>query len=378
MTKRINIPEQIKIRVWTEAAGRCQFRNCNKPLWYNSLTLSDTKFGEFAHIIGASKDGPRGQWDSKDLQDKPENLMLLCERCHKEIDYGKNIKDYPKEVLHKMKNDHERSIRIALENLEKKTTILIFLCPIQDRLPAIDKRAIRSAIYPFNPDTFENDWYNIRISHFDRKLVTHFEKVVQEINAVFAQIQKRYNNKEIENLSVFAFGPMPLLMYLGKCLGDTIPSLIYQPNRNTSDTEKLWQWQKKGKSTLKFNVHKIKTGNSKDVGIILSLSDKVSEDKYINTIKDDFSLYEIFVDKPNTRLIEKKSDLMNFGKTYRILLNQIQENHGKDCNIHIFPAVPISIAFQCGKELLPTKDPNIFVYEFLNDIKSFVRALQLV
>ena len=378
MTKRINISEQIKIKVWTEAAGRCQFRNCNKPLWYNTLTLSDTKFGEFAHIIGASRNGPRGQWNSKLLQDKPENLMLLCEMCHKEIDYGRNIKDYPKEMLYKMKNEHEKGIRIALENLKKKTTILMFLCPIQDRLPIINKRAVRSAIYPYNPDTVENEWYKIKISHFNRKLEKFFDTAIEEIDTVYAQIQRRYNNNEIDNLSVFAFGPMPLLMYLGKCLGDTIPSIIYQHNRNTTDVEKLWKWQKKGKSILKFNIQNLKIGKSKDVGLILSFSDKVLKDKYIDAIRDDYSIYEIFVDKPNTRLIEKKSDLENFGKTYRILLNQIQEKHGKDCNIHIFPAVPVSIALQCGKELLPTKDPNIYVYEFLDGTKSFVKAIKLL
>lgn len=378
MNNRIKIPEQIKIKIWTEAAGRCQFQNCNKLLWYNDLTLNDTKFGEFAHIIGASKDGPRGRWDSDVLQDKPQNLMLLCERCHKEIDYGKNIKDYPKEVLSKMKKDHEKSIRIALENLEKKTTILTFLCPIQDRFPAIDKRAVRSAIHPYIPDAFENDWYHIKIALFDRKLNTHFEKVVDEINSVFEQLKKRHNNKEIENLSVFAFGPMPLIMYLGKCLGDTIPSSIYQPNRDTTDSEKLWKWQKKGKSTLKLNVQNLKFEKNKNVGLVLSLSDKVSEDKYRDSISNDYSLYEISVDKPHTRIIERKSDLMSFGLVFRSLLNKIQENHGKDCIIHVFPAIPISIAFQCGKELLPTKDPKIYVYEYLNDLKTYVKAIQLL
>lgn len=378
MSKRIKIPEQIKIKVWSEAAGRCQFRNCNKPLWYNDITLNDTKFGEFAHIIGASRNGPRGQWNSKALQDKFENLMLLCERCHKEIDYGRNIKDYPKAVLLKMKTDHEKSIRIALENLEKKTTILKFICPILDKPPVINKRAVRLAIYPYIPDTLENEWYNIKISHFNRKSDKFFNTIIEEIDAVYAQIIRRYSNNEIDNLSVFTFGPIPLLMYLGKCLGDTIPSTIYQYNRNTTDVEKLWQWPKKGKSTLKFNVQNLKIGKSKNVGLILSLSDKVAKDKYIDTIRNNYSIYEIFVDEPNTRLIEKKSDLENFGKTYRILLNQIQEKHGKDCNIHIFPAVPVSIALQCGKELLPTKDPNIYVYEFLDETKSFIEAIKLL
>ncbi len=62
-----NVPQHTRLKLWVKAAGRCEFRGCNEPVWQNNLTLSDGNFGEVAHIIGKSKDGPRGGEESADL-----------------------------------------------------------------------------------------------------------------------------------------------------------------------------------------------------------------------------------------------------------------------------------------------------------------------
>ena len=60
-SKPKDVPSHTRLKLWVKTAGRCEFRGCNKPVWRNNLTLSDGNFGEVAHIIGASKDGPRGE-----------------------------------------------------------------------------------------------------------------------------------------------------------------------------------------------------------------------------------------------------------------------------------------------------------------------------
>jgi type I restriction-modification system DNA methylase subunit len=37
----LHIPEKVKIRLWGQAAGRCQYEGCNKPLWLDSLTKAE-------------------------------------------------------------------------------------------------------------------------------------------------------------------------------------------------------------------------------------------------------------------------------------------------------------------------------------------------
>ena len=113
---RKNVPLHTKLKLFGRSAGRCEFSPCNKPVWRNDLTLTEGNFGEVAHIIAASEDGPRGNEKSADLQIEFDNLMLVCRRCHKEID--DNPDRYPPELLSKWKQRHENRIEIQTEHPE--------------------------------------------------------------------------------------------------------------------------------------------------------------------------------------------------------------------------------------------------------------------
>jgi hypothetical protein len=65
--QRPHIPNHIKLQLWNNAGGRCEFRECNKKLWIHGLTFEQANFSEMAHIIGAKEDGPRGNQDSEKL-----------------------------------------------------------------------------------------------------------------------------------------------------------------------------------------------------------------------------------------------------------------------------------------------------------------------
>ena len=96
---RSAIPAKIKLKLWVKSAGICQYRGCPKRLWRDDLTLSEANFADVAHIIGASKYGPRGLEESEDLQTKYSNLMLLCKDHHTLIDDKEHSKDYPETLL---------------------------------------------------------------------------------------------------------------------------------------------------------------------------------------------------------------------------------------------------------------------------------------
>ena len=104
------IPKDVQHEVWWKAAGRCEFKGCNKPLYKHGITLDKCKISELAHIIGDSENGPRGDKDlSKALAKDPKNIMLLCSECHKYIDNEGKDK-YTAEMLFDMKKRHEDRI----------------------------------------------------------------------------------------------------------------------------------------------------------------------------------------------------------------------------------------------------------------------------
>ena len=365
--KRRTVPEDTRLKLWVKSAGRCEFRGCNEPVWQNNLTLSDGNFGEVAHIIAASEDGPRGSEESAILQIDYSNLMLLCQRCHKEID--DNPDKYPAELLRQWKQEHEDRIEIQTSYSADihKSTVVLFTVKIKDRIPRINREAYHNAMSPKYPVDegikIENQDFD---QHGDEADWAAYARVIER--RIRARVEEGIDGKEIKHFSVFAIGPMPLLMFLGKCLGDTIPADLYQSHRNIKDTSQTWSWPVEERETqTSYVVNPINVlKNSENVAIILTLSDRIGKDKYVNLVDETFSLYEITIENPSPHFLKNPKQLEHFSYEYRKLLNQVQTTHGRHCKIFILPTVPPPIAVECGRVLLPTKDPEIFACEYYN------------
>ena len=376
---RKNVPPDTRLRLWVKSAGRCEFSGCNEPVWRNNLTLNNGNFGEVAHIIAASEDGPRGNKESADLQIEYSNIMLLCKRCHTEIDT--NSEKYPAELLREWKWKHEDRIEIQTKHPADihKSTVLLFSVNIGDRIVPINPEAYRNAMFPRYP----TDEKGISIAknnfngHNDAEYWQAFASEIQR--KVKWSFEEGIDEEKIKHLSVFAIGPMPLLMFLGKCIGDTVPADLYQSHRNIDDTNQTWSWPKEEQDTetcYVVNPHYINK-NSRNIAVVLSLSGKIESDRYKGLVSENFSIYEITIEEPSIHFLKSGKQLEGFSREYRKLLNKIQATHGDSCQISIIPAVPAPIAVECGRVLLPKSDPEIFVYEYDNSQDRFRRVLKI-
>ena len=376
---RKNVPLHTKLKLFGRSAGRCEFSGCNKLVWRNDLTLTDGNFGEVVHIIAASEDGPRGNKESINLQIEFSNLMLLCQQCHKEVD--DNPDKYPPELLSEWKWKHEDRIKIQTRHPEDihKSTVLLFSVNIGDRIVPINPEAYRNAMFPKYPtdekgiriakNNFDGyndpEYWQAFASEIQRKIKWYFEEGIDE--------------EKVKHLSVFAIGPMPLLMFLGKCIGDTVPADLYQSHRNINDTNQTWSWPVEEKDTetryIVNSRHINKSGGN--VVIVLSLSGKIRSDRYEKLTSENFSVYEITIEEPSIHFLKSRKQLKDFSLKYRKLLNNIQATHGDSCQISIIPAVPAPIAVECGRVLLPKSDPEIFAYEYDDSQDRFRRVLKI-
>ena len=372
-----DVSQHTRLKLWVKSAGRCEFHGCNEPLWRNGLTLSDGNFGEVAHIVGSSEGGPRGSEESADLRIDYSNLMLLCQRCHKAIDDDPDR--YTTELLRQWKHDHEKRIEIQTNHSTEdcKSTVVLFTVRIKDRITPINREAYRNAIFPKYP---VDDGIKIDNQDFDR----HGDKSEWEAYAkvierkIKARVEEGIEREAVKHFSIFAIGPQPLLMFLGKCIGDTIPANLYQSHRNIEDTSQTWTWQEEERETqTPYIVKPIKVvEDSQNVAIILALSDTIEKDKYANLVDDTFSLYKITIENPSPHFLKNPEQIERFSCEYRRLLNQVQATHGHRCQVFILPAVPVSIAVECGRVLLPTKDPEIFACEYYNQ-EGFREVLKI-
>lgn len=91
--------------LWGRAAGRCSM--CRVVVTADKESVKDAfPFGEAAHIIAESPNGPRGSAAYPDsLRNSYFNLILLCPNCHTKID--KAPEDFSVATLHQFKQSHE-------------------------------------------------------------------------------------------------------------------------------------------------------------------------------------------------------------------------------------------------------------------------------
>lgn len=105
MAARKNIPNETKLRLFSEASGHCQRPQCLETLFPAELG-GDKHIAEMAHVIPHGKDGPRhaerpaGEFEA----DSFENLILLCPTCHTIVD--KDPGGYPRNTLLDWKANH--------------------------------------------------------------------------------------------------------------------------------------------------------------------------------------------------------------------------------------------------------------------------------
>jgi len=374
---RAAIPEDVKLRLWATSGARCEFNNCNKPLWYNGLTFSKSNFAEMSHIIGAKEKGPRGSDDSNEYEKDFNNLMLLCPTCHKEIDDFED--EYSIQQLRDWKKKHEERIDLltSFKNEIDKTTIIRFTAKIGSRYPNIHDQVAKNAVLPRKWPSSENG-IEVGFPDFNRKLQSDWDSAVDVIQRKFELIHNSLNSDIYKgHFSIFAIGPMPLLMVLGKYVSDTIPCDIFHNNRAIKETNNTWKWDDCIVGSTAFVVKQLNNvPTAKNVMLILSISDAVNSAQYSAILEEDFAVYELTIDDPSIHFLKSRQQLEIFSYEYRRLLNTIQTKHGNDVNIHILPAVPAAIAVQCGRVLLPTKDPKIYCYEYFPD-SGYQKVLQL-
>jgi hypothetical protein len=107
-------------KLWGFSGMRCYSPECNSLLLAKDHT---TLIGYIAHIEAAEKNGPRFRMEMKNEDRRSfNNLILLCDECHKIIDNKVNEAVYPVALLQKWKNSCES--KVLSEKINSKPSLL--------------------------------------------------------------------------------------------------------------------------------------------------------------------------------------------------------------------------------------------------------------
>jgi hypothetical protein len=116
----MTISDRTRKLLWGRAGNRCAI--CRQELTISGTEGGrDSIVGEECHIVAREPEGPRGVSDLTDQQrDGYENLILLCNVHHKQID--DQVAIFPVDRLKTIKLHHERWVRTSLNLLNGTTT----------------------------------------------------------------------------------------------------------------------------------------------------------------------------------------------------------------------------------------------------------------
>ncbi len=175
----------------------------------------------------------------------------------------------------------------------------------------------------------------------------------------------------IAHLSVFAFAPQPLLIELGGLLSDISAVEVYQRHREPT----TWKWQTHSE-TFAYNTIPA-TECAKDVALNLSLSGTITNDRISAALKQQHSIWTFTIDTPDNDFLRSREQLRLFRTEFRKVLDRIKARHGDNAIIHVFPAVPVSVAVEIGRVWMPKADLPLKIYEQNRKLGGFVPVCEL-
>lgn len=362
-----SIPQRIQSAVWARAGGRCEYRGCNVDLVGDLIAGKDGGlFGFIAHIVADSVKGPRGdERRSPELAADLGNLMLLCHRHHKLVDVDE-VASHPEEVLLAMKEEHET--RIATNtgiSAEYASHVLRFGATIGPNEALLSTQAIFAAMppqrHPATRQTIDLELLN-QVFRDDEPEYWAIQK--RNLDQLFREkVQGRIERQEIKHLSVFALAPQPLLIELGRLIYDIVPTTVHQRHREPE----TWNWQR-DRPPLDFVVSRPPENASGPIALKIAVSGVVNDDRIVAVLGDDAAIWSITIADPGNDVVRRPEDLSAFRRTLRAVYGELQARYGESTLLHLFPAMPASLAVETGRVWMPKVNLAMKIYDHVRNV----------
>lgn len=369
------IPEKIKVRLWGKAGGRCEYEGCNARLWLDSLTQEEFNAAYIAHIIADQPGGPRGDAKlSELLKSDLTNLMLMCDKHHRLIDRD-DIPGHPVERLRAMKALHEKRIDVLTDIApDKQSHVILYGANIGAQGSPL---SLREAALGMVPDRYPASQQPLTLglgnSSFEDRTPEFWQfEGLQIRNMVAQQIRPRIKSGEVTHISIFALAPQPLLMLLGSELSDIPFAEAYQRRKEPQS----WKWEA-DPAKFDFTVTAPTNPKAGDAALVFALSATVTDERVTSILGPDIPIWRVTIPKPDNDFVRSRAQTEAFRKAIRPLLDQIKGAHGEKATIHVFPAMPVSLAVDFGRVLNGKSDLPLVIYDENKKLGGFVKALSI-
>jgi len=370
------IPDRIQVALWAKAGGRCEYRGCNENLIGDLIAArEDGKFGFVAHIVADSPSGPRGdEVRSPQLAKELSNLMLMCAKHHKAVDVD-YIADHPESLLLEMKAEHEERISTVTSiDHDRAAHVVRFAADIGKLDALVSVPDIFMAMKPdHRPAEHQTIDFELSGSTYQDHEPEYWAVQADNLRRGFERkLKQRIERKDIRRLSVFALAPQPLLIELGRLIGDIVPVRVHQRHREPT----TWGWQP-DQSAIAFETAEGAGGADVHVALKLALSATVADDRIYAVLGPDAAIWSLAAQNPHNDIMRRPEDLAEFRRRLRRLLDGIKSVHGEDVVINVFPALPNSAAIEVGRVWMPKADRPLRIYDQNSRAGGFIETITI-
>jgi len=376
-----------QIKVWVRAGGHCAL--CHRYLLESEINCEFEKLGELAHIVASTNSAlaPRGLSElPEDERDLAENLLLACAHCHNDIDKRAQAQRLDVNWLLAVKKRHEHRIREATTlAANEKTVVLRLVGHIRgasteigglEAVAAVNATADKSPVLALDRNRTGPE-IDLRSLPGEGNPVSsgYYETACSRITEVLTErLQPAVEREEIQHLSVFGFARIPLLVYFGSRLDDTISTDIYQRHR----TSESWNWGD-DRNGLRFDhqqVNEVSGDPPNEAVLVVNVSGTVDQHLIPDELVDlpRFAI-EPVTGEPHHDAIPSRASRNSFQHALSGLLGHVEAKHKQVTTLHVFAAVPVSAAIILGRSIGWGFHPNLVVYDHADG--KYERAMEV-
>jgi hypothetical protein len=361
---------------------------CGRYLLEGQLSARELTFGQAAHIIGKQATGrsPRGLDGDlgDDERNDADNLILMCDDEHSEIDKIGSRDAFTVPFLRELKRKHEDRVRLATSFGEyQRTTPIRMLGTLRGKPVDVGREAVGTAVMAnagrmprFDLSTRNAIEIDLRnIAGEEVPTAQYYDSACAAIDRIVDhKVAEAISNEDIVHLSVFAFARLPLLVYLGAKLDDTVPVDIYQKHRATED----WRWPGNDDGSPSFTVTLPQLEPDCDEAVLIVNLSGTIHDSELPAPMSRLARYAITVDGlPQPDIIQSPTALAAFSTAGRSLLAHLETHGHKHVRLlHLFAAMPLSAAAAFGRIFADEVHPALQLYDRTQD-GVYIPAIQV-
>ncbi|MFF7655729.1 SAVED domain-containing protein [Streptomyces sp. NPDC007983] len=370
---------------------------CNRYLLEGPMSGRTVRLGEIAHIVGQSthERSPRGTDPLEEtLRDEADNLMLLCAQEHTEIDAKATQDVFTVTWLRGLKQEHEDRIRhVTGLGPSRATTVVRMVGPVHGKAVELSRQTAASAVtarhrFPLFLESYSRHGVEIDLQHTPGEGATasgnapsaaaasrsYYRQAVQVIDEVIRhQLRPGIERGSVQHVSVFGFARLPLLVYLGSRLDDTVPTDVYQRHR----PEQSWVWPDESGPGTEFSVRPTQSGSACDEAVVVMNVSGAINPHEIPAELTALRRYEISPVGTATcpDILRQRASLRHLEDTFRDFLARLETEAKTLRRLHVLPAIPMSAAVALGRAHHPQVHPQLVIYERLAG--SYVPTLEV-